>query len=106
MLSPYLLVVEGKIQAGGGTSAASPLWASLFALINAKRPSGKQVGYVAPVLYRRKGGKTIGALCCNDVISGNNTTDEQGGYAARVGYDATSGWGTPDGMKLLSLLPL
>jgi kumamolisin len=38
------------------------------------------------------------------VISGNNTTAQAGGYSAEPGYDAASGWGTPNGMKLLGAL--
>ena len=51
------------------------------------------------------GGNTIGAAGCTDVSSGDNTTDRIGGYSAAIGYDAVSGWGTPDGQKLAQLLP-
>jgi len=36
--------------------------------------------------------------------SGDNVTDSIGGYQAGPGYDAVSGWGTPDGQKLLASL--
>ena len=107
-VSPYLLVVNGVPQANGGTSAASPLWAALIARINAKRPAGKRIGYLTPLLYQgRRGGKaeTVGAFGCTDVRSGNNATDMIGGYVAGIGYDAVSGWGTPNGLRLLSVLP-
>ena len=106
--SPYLLVVNGKPQPNGGTSAASPLWAALIARLNGKRAASNRVGYLTPVLYqgaRRRGSKTVGAVGCTDVTSGNNTTDKIGGYSAGPGYDAASGWGTPNGKKLLSALP-
>ena len=104
--SPYLLVVDGKAGPNGGTSAATPLLASLLTLINAKRPANKRVGYVTPGLYlKTDGGNTIGAAGCTDVSSGDNTTDRIGGYSAAIGYDAVSGWGTPDGQKLAQLLP-
>lgn len=106
--SPYLLVVDGGMQPNGGTSAATPLLAALITLINSKLTSNKRVGYLTPVLYQKSGsGKpasTIGALSCTDVVSGNNTTAKVGGYSAGPGYDAVSGWGTPDGVKLLSAL--
>src|SRR5205807_205620 len=59
--SPYLLVVDGKAEPNGGTSAAAPLVASLLALINAeRRKSGKAaVGYLTPVLYWPLGGGTV-----------------------------------------------
>jgi kumamolisin len=104
--SPYLLVVDGKAGPNGGTSAATPLVASLLTLINAKRTANKRVGYVTPALYlKTAGGKTIGAASCTDVSSGDNTTDRIGGYRAAIGYDAVSGWGTPNGQKLAQLLP-
>ncbi len=106
--SPYLLVVDRKPQPNGGTSAASPLWAALVTLINAKRRAASWVGYLTPLLYQRAGRKdreTIGALGCNDISSGDNATAMAGGYRAGRGYDAASGWGTPNGLKLLSLLP-
>jgi len=74
--SPYLLVIDGHLHPRGGTSAASPLVASLITLINAARPARKRVGYLTPVLYRKSasGKKTVGAAVCTDVQSGDNTT--------------------------------
>jgi kumamolisin len=108
--SPYLLVVDGQPQPNGGTSAASPLVASLLTLINAERANGtpNPVGYLTPVLYQPNGGngKTIGATGCTDVTSGENSTDKIGGYMAGPGYDAVSGWGTPNGVKLAGAIPM
>ena len=101
--SPYLLVVDGKSEPNGGTSAASPLWAALITLINAKR--GNRIGYLTPLLYQTDGnGTTIGATGCNDIQSGDNNTDQLGGYKSGPGYDAVSGWGTPNGAQLLAAL--
>jgi kumamolisin len=50
--SPYLLVVDGKAQGNGGTSAASPLLAALVTLINQARGAGKRIGYLTPLLYQ------------------------------------------------------
>jgi kumamolisin len=106
--SPYLLVVDGQAEPNGGTSAASPLVAALIALINANRPSDNRVGYLTPVLYQARGGgngtPTVGSLGCTDVVSGDNTTAQAGGYRAGPGYDAASGWGTPNGVKLQAAL--
>lgn len=107
MTSPYLLVVNRKPQPSGGTSASAPLWAALVTLINAALGPGRRVGYVTPVLYRRAGARkriTIGQVGCTDVTSGNNKTTKLGGYSATIGYDAASGWGTPNGRELLSIL--
>jgi kumamolisin len=104
--SPYLLVVDGSAEGNGGTSAATPLVASLIALLNASLPSGKRVGYLTPILYQKSasGKGTVGSSCCTDITSGSNTTAKAGGYTAGPGFDAVSGWGTPDGGKLLSAL--
>jgi kumamolisin len=106
--SPYLLVVDGAQQPNGGTSAATPLIASLVALINAARGAGKRIGYLTPLLYQSSNGSpgapTIGAIACRDVVSGDNITAKVGGYTSEHGYDAVSGWGTPDGGKLLAAL--
>jgi len=106
--SPYLLVVDNGAEGNGGTSAATPLVASLITRINEQRGPGKRVGYLTPQLYRAPAGSTagptVGALGCTDVTSGNNNTAHVGGYSAAAGYDAASGWGTPNGVKLLSAL--
>lgn len=107
--SPYLLVVDGKAEPNGGTSAATPLWASLITLINEQRGAGNRIGYLTPLLYQTQSGasagSTVGTQGCTDVDSGNNTTDAIGGYSAGPGYDAVSGWGTPNGKKLQAALP-
>ena len=106
--SPYLLFVDGSAQGNGGTSAATPLWASLITLINAERGSAGRIGYLSPLLYAPPSGSgsgtTVGTLGCTDVTSGNNNTDKVGGYSANTGYDAVSGWGVPNGKNLLAAL--
>jgi kumamolisin len=108
--SPYLLVVDGSAQPNGGTSAASPLVASLLTVINANRAAAGQprVGYITPVLYQASagGGATVGSIGCTDVVSGNNDTASAGGYSAGPGYDAASGWGAPNGTALAPILPV
>jgi len=80
----------------GGTSAVAPLWAGLLARINQKL--GTPVGYFNPLLYSRLG-KSNGF---HDIVKGNNdTTGHVGGYSAGKGWDACTGWGSPDGANLL-----
>jgi kumamolisin len=104
--SPYLLYVDGKAQGNGGTSAATPLVAGLLTLINAARAPAPRVGYLTPVLYQAGPGTsvTVGAAGCTDVTSGENKTATIGGFSAGPGYDAVSGWGTPNGKSLLEIL--
>jgi len=100
----YWTVVDGQGEPSGGTSASSPLWAALIARINAKLPQGKAAGYLTPLLYANVAGGTMGSTCCKDITSGNNVTAAVGGYYAQAGYDAVTGWGAPNGNKLLAAL--
>jgi kumamolisin len=91
--SPYLLVVDGQSQPNGGTSAASPLVASLLTLINASSASGQRVGYITPLLYQSSAGGILGrALLAAPTFNPETTTATIGGYSAGPGYDAASGW--------------
>ena len=103
----YDLIFVGRPQPGGGTSASAPLWAALIARINAKLPPDKQQRFVTPLLYQNGGaGQPIGKIASRDITSGNNTSNPQPGkgYKAGPGFDAVTGWGVPDGIKLLNSL--
>ena len=105
----YDLIFLGKDMPNGGTSASAPLWASLLARIQEQRAkANKPPEFLTPLLYTPDAnGNPRGASGCNDITSGNNVSDPDPGfgYAAEEGFDACSGWGTPDGQKLLNLLP-
>jgi kumamolisin len=90
--SGYLIRVDGAQITVGGTSAVAPLFSGLVTLIN--QSIGKPMGFVNPLLYQ----KTF-ASAFRDVTSGTN-----GAYTAGPGWDACTGWGSPDGQKLLALL--
>ena len=89
----YRVVVDGQGQVIGGTSAVAPLWAGLFALINAA--VGRPVGQPHAALYAH-------ASALNDVRHGNNRSGSTG-YTARAGWDACTGLGTPKGAALLEV---
>ncbi|GJG89046.1 kumamolisin [Gemmatimonadetes bacterium T265] len=90
----YFIRSSGQDGVAGGTSAAAPLWAALLARINAA--GATPVGYITPLLYA-----SAGAAGCRDVIEGNNDpTGQVGGYAAGPGWDACTGWGSPNGRAL------
>jgi kumamolisin len=95
----YQVLVDGKSFTIGGTSAVAPLWAGLIVLINEKL--GRSVGYLNPGIY----GLPSSSGAFRDIRTGNNDiTGENGPYPARSGWDACTGWGSPDGTKLLSAL--
>ena len=96
----YLVMNGGKLGIVGGTSAAAPLWASLITRTNAL--TGARAGNFNALLYGAIG--PAGVL--RDITSGNNDTDGllDGQFQAGPGWDACTGWGVPDGVKLLAAL--
>ena len=94
----YRVVINGKTVAIGGTSASTPLWAGLIARLN--QAAGRNIGYINPTLYHKIG--PSGAL--RDITVGNNGVKKVSGYPARPGWDPCTGWGSPDGKRLLRAL--
>jgi kumamolisin len=96
----YSLLLDGAARPDGGTSAATPLWASLIARIDAALPATKRQRFLPPLLY--KPGVHTGF---HDIDWGKNVSSPPGiGYEAHAGFDAASGWGVPDGKRLLDAL--
>jgi kumamolisin len=94
--SGYLVRVDGQEFPIGGTSAVAPLWAGLITLLNQKL--GHRVGFVNPILYANPS-------ALRDVTVGTNRVGPKAiGYAAGPGWDACTGLGSPDGLKLLTIL--
>ena len=82
---------------GYGTSAVAPLYAGLVATINSFL--GRNVGFLNPTLYK------FGPQICNDIRIGNNdsgNTPDAPFYTAAVGWDACTGWGSINGLRLLA----
>ncbi len=94
--------MEGTWGVNGGTSGATPTWASLIALAN--EVCGTKVGFADPLLYK------IAAQdpsAFNNITSGNNdyTSTNGGLYPAASGsqhYSMADGLGSPNGPKLIS----
>jgi kumamolisin len=93
--SGYRLYIHGQISVLGGTAAAVPLWAGLIALIN--QGIGHQIGYINPVLYSKIGPAGI----LRSITEENNSTEFVKGCTAGPGWNLCTGWGSPDGKKLL-----
>jgi kumamolisin len=89
----YSILVDGQQGVIGGTSAVAPLWAGLIALFNEQL--GKNVGWLHPAIY----GTFAQHKALRDITSGTN-----GMYKANPGWDACTGFGTPNGQAMLSLL--
>jgi kumamolisin len=87
----YQVEVDGTSTVMGGTSAVAPLWAGLIARFNSQLKTS--VGYLNPTLYQHLAAQ---AGTFHDITSGNN-----GGYKAGPGWDACSGWGSPNGAAIV-----
>lgn len=85
---------NGLIQIGG-TSLATPMWGAVISMVNQTRatrglPTLDGPSQTLPMIY------DLPSSAFNDITSGNN------GFAAGVGYDLTSGRGTPNVPTLIS----
>ncbi|MHB8263478.1 MAG: protease pro-enzyme activation domain-containing protein [Acidimicrobiales bacterium] len=97
----YVLYFNGTWGVNGGTSAATPTWASLLTLAN--ETCGTRIGFASPLLYR------IAAedpSAFNNITSGNNdyAGTNNGLYPAASGsqrYSMAGGLGSPNGAVLL-----
>jgi len=99
----------------GGTSASSPSFAGLLALVNQK--TGGQQGLANYLLYKLAAGENFSACdssaqvspavrapnCIfNDVTAGNNNVPGQIGYSATPGFDLASGLGSVNAANLVN----
>jgi uncharacterized protein (TIGR03437 family) len=111
---PYLIYQAGSIHAVGGTSAASPSFAGIVAMLNqylVKQGVISQpgLGNINPTLYRlAQSTKDV----FHDIVTGDNTVPcvqsspmcvgGSMGYTATPGYDLASGLGTVDARNLVT----
>lgn len=100
----YAQHMNGAWFTDGGTSAVAPLYAGLIARFNQHLAAngGRRVGYLNPLLYGGLGASDA----FHDVTSGSNSTlaGHPGAYEARTGWDCCTGWGSPNGERLLAQL--
>jgi subtilase family serine protease len=84
----------------GGTSAGSPQWAAITAIMNQK--AGKRLGFLNKAIYYI--GKQPNQVSFHDITSGTNSAGEFDssnnlvivpGFSAGTGWDATTGFGSP-----------
>jgi pseudomonalisin len=101
------LIVQGHtnnvsgLEGVAGTSAASPSFAGIMALVVQK--TGAPQGNANNVLYSMARTQFAGgAAVFNDVTSGNNTVPGVAGFSAGVGYDDATGWGSVNAANLVN----
>lgn len=91
----YKILEHGKEIVVGGTSSTAPFLAGLIALMN--QSLGRNLGHLNPLLYQKIGPAGV----IQSITEGDNGVDGVRGYAAAPGWNTTTGWGRPDGRKLL-----
>lgn len=85
----------------GGTSAASPSFAGLMALVVQK--TGSPQGNANPVFYAMAQNQFAGGtVVFHDATSGNNTVPGVTGFTATAGYDQVTGWGSVDAANMVN----
>jgi hypothetical protein len=101
------LYFGNSLTPGSGTSASSPFWAGLIAVLNAAL--GENVGFVNPLIYQIGATQDSTAFNPINLLSGqvgptNNGNNGIAGYPAGPGWDACTGWGSPNGKGLLAAI--
>jgi kumamolisin len=86
------IIEDGHVTTGGGTSLATPIWASFTALIDEylRTRGDKALGFLNPELYRFAVTTPPFAPLHDITVGGNDF------YAATTGYDMVTGLGSPD----------
>ncbi|KAF5392819.1 hypothetical protein D9757_000904 [Collybiopsis confluens] len=95
------IFLSGEIISIGGTSASSPIFASIVALLNDELLSkGKPpMGFLNPWIYAHP-------EAFNDIIGGSNPGCGTTGFPAREGWDPVTGVGSPNYQAMRKALGL
>lgn len=103
-----IIVTNGEVWEGGGTSGAAPFWAGVWALATAvsRRTTGRPLGPANPLLYRMAVDRPE---CFHDVTVGDNRCPwnvhwegnscdcaQCDGFEAAIGWDPVTGLGSPN----------
>jgi tripeptidyl-peptidase-1 len=101
----YLIMWNGQWTPVDGTSASTPVFSAMIALINSARLNAnkKVIGWVNPHIYAAA---SADAGTFHDITTGNNLCTEyccttNFGFHATVGWDPVTGLGTPNFAKLM-----
>jgi len=104
------IYIGGASSLGNGTSAAAPLWAGFIALLNSNL--GFNLGFANPLFYAigSSGFNAINPLWAAPSFPqlancpANNSNSNVPGYSTKGGWDACTGWGSPNGKALLKAI--
>jgi hypothetical protein len=97
----YLIYMNGSLGSVGGTSAASPAFAGLMAMV--VQNSGARQGNPNPTFYSIAAKQAAGGSAIfHDITTGNNSVPGVTGFSAGMGYDLATGLGSVDGTMLVT----
>ncbi len=97
----YLIYQNGELYVVGGTSAASPSFAGVMALVvqnAAVRQGNANTAFYVLASKQRVGGASV----FHDTTTGNNGVPGQAGFNATVGYDQATGLGSINASVLVN----
>jgi pseudomonalisin len=102
----YVVTKGGGLYAVSGTSASSPSFAGIMALV-VQSKGGTRQGNANPVFYQLATSQYAGGgpAVFHDVTSGNNSVPKLKGFACGHGYDEVTGLGSVDGAALVANWP-
>lgn len=99
----YLVVQGGSTYVVGGTSASSPSFAGIMALV-VQKAGGVGQGNANPKLYQLGNAQygSSGTAVFHDITTGTNTVPGGPGFNAGTGYDPATGLGSVDANALVN----
>ncbi|KAI1642479.1 tripeptidyl-peptidase [Daldinia loculata] len=102
--SRFIVIDKGRSALLSGTSASSPVFAGVVALLNAARKSQGQppLGFLNPWLYNNSAALIDITSGYGSGCSGNSAFRNGARWNATAGWDPVTGLGTPDFGKLLA----
>jgi kumamolisin len=86
---------KGTWRVVGGTSLGAPSWAAVWTLVAQSAKNAGKTAPTAPATIYSVGNSSSYAQAFNDITSGSN-----GFYHAGIGWDAVTGWGSPNAAGL------
>jgi len=101
----YVVAHGTNLYVIAGTSASTPAFAGLMALVD--QAKGSRQGNVNPVLYQLAANQygAGGPQVFHDITAGNNSVPRLKGFACGPGYDEVTGLGSVDGAALIANWP-
>ncbi len=101
-LTTMIDYINGRWTQIGGTSASTPFWAGIIAIAN--QMAGHPLGFINPGIYKLAASQSF-QRDFRDITTGSNRVDRGNihlqGFQAQPGWDAVTGWGTPQASQFI-----